>query len=111
MEYKMKYFLFDGDGYVLDESVKSKVRILCGNIMDRSFMRQFDKIDFFFCRNVLIYFDEISQARACSQFYTNIIEKGYLFLGHAESASRHSKAFNAEEAGGRINYRKPGVLG
>lgn len=111
MEYKMKYFLYDGEGYVLDDKIKKMVNVQCGNIMDRKFMRQFKNVDFLFCRNVLIYFDEISQARACSQFYTNIITNGYLFLGHAESASRHSKAFNAEEAGGRINYRKPSVIG
>ncbi len=38
-----------------------------------------------FCRNVLIYFDRPTQYKILRAFCNNIVQGGYLFLGHSES--------------------------
>jgi chemotaxis protein methyltransferase CheR len=40
-----------------------------------------------FCRNVLIYFDRPTQFKILTALSSNIIQGGYLFLGHSESIS------------------------
>jgi chemotaxis protein methyltransferase CheR len=41
--------------------------------------------DLIFCRNVLIYFDMASKARAVERLLGHLGPRGFLFLGHAES--------------------------
>jgi chemotaxis protein methyltransferase CheR len=41
--------------------------------------------DLLFCRNVFIYFDAASKARAVERLVRRLSPKGYLFVGHAES--------------------------
>ena len=43
------------------------------------------EFDFIFCRNVLIYFDKVTQAAIISNLYHHLKKGGHLFLGHAES--------------------------
>jgi chemotaxis protein methyltransferase CheR len=46
---------------------------------------QFDVI---FCRNVMIYFDNTTQARAIDIFRDRLLPGGHLFIGHSESLAR-----------------------
>ena len=39
------------------------------------------------CRNVMIYFDKITQQKLVSRFYNLLEPGGYLFIGHSESVS------------------------
>ena len=41
--------------------------------------------DLIFCRNVLIYFDPLSRAKAVTRILSRLLPAGYLFLGHSES--------------------------
>lgn len=41
--------------------------------------------DLIFCRNVLIYFDPASRAKAVTRILSRLLPAGYLFLGHSES--------------------------
>jgi chemotaxis protein methyltransferase CheR len=43
------------------------------------------RFDLLFCRNVFIYFDARSKARALDRLVDHLAPQGYLFVGHAES--------------------------
>ena len=43
------------------------------------------RFEFIFCRNVLIYFDRDSRARAVERLLSHLTPEGLLFLGHSES--------------------------
>lgn len=45
------------------------------------------KFHIIFCRNVLIYFDRPTQQKILKALSSNIVQGGYLFLGHSESIS------------------------
>ena len=44
-----------------------------------------DKMDIIFCRNVLIYFDKVTQQDIIHKFCQLLVPQGNLFLGHSES--------------------------
>ncbi len=45
----------------------------------------FDKFDAIFCRNVMIYFDRLTQQRILEKLTRCLRPGGYLFMGHAET--------------------------
>lgn len=61
---------------------------------------QFDVI---FCRNVLIYFDNETKTRLIDRFVNILKPKGWLYLGHSESASGNHPSLIPT---GRTIYRK-----
>ena len=63
--------------------LRSMVQYQRINLMDRfSFDKPFHVI---FCRNVMIYFDKVTQERLVEKFRHTLINGGYLFVGHSES--------------------------
>jgi len=54
------------------------------NLMDDGYPVDRD-MDIIFCRNILIYFDEPTQARVLRRLCGHLRPGGYLFLGHSES--------------------------
>lgn len=53
-----------------------------------------DKMDFIFCRNVVIYFDKDTKARLVNRFADQLQQQGILFMGHSESLYKTSSRFN-----------------
>ena len=54
------------------------------NLMDPSFPIR-TPLDVIFCRNVMIYFDRLTQTTLIEKFYRYLRPGGYLFIGHSES--------------------------
>ena len=76
------------------------------NLHDKVAMRKMRSYDFIFCRNVLIYFDDISLRTAVDHFYNALNPGGYIFLGHSESIGRISSSFQLLRVGQHLVYRK-----
>ena len=106
-EYLDKYFDKRNDGWVIKPFLKRKVKFYEGNILDKQFLNRLGTFQIVFCKNLLIYFDENSRARAVNNLYDLIQDGGYLFLGHAESLSRASSLFEPVKVEGSIVYKKP----
>jgi chemotaxis protein methyltransferase CheR len=51
------------------------------------------RFDIIFCRNVMIYFDKVTQAALVNRFYQCLDKGGYLFIGHSESLTGLSHEF------------------
>ncbi|MEU4241458.1 protein-glutamate O-methyltransferase CheR [Actinoplanes sp. NPDC026619] len=103
-----KYFNSVGAGrYQLDEGIRGAVSLHQINICDTAAMRAFRDFDVVFCRNVLIYFDELSSRRAAENLYGAMRPGGYLFLGHSESMSRISPIFTPTRLPEGIVYQRP----
>ncbi len=105
-EYLEKYFIKNDDNYRVKSIVKRPVRFRHLNLIDEKKMRLIKGIDFLFCRNVLIYFDETTRISVVSNFYDSLNVGGYIFLGHSESMSRISTAFALRRKNGFIVYQK-----
>ncbi|GAA0551278.1 protein-glutamate O-methyltransferase CheR [Paractinoplanes ferrugineus] len=103
-----KYFNLVGAGrYQLDESIRGAVTLHQINVCDTATMRNFRDFDVVFCRNVLIYFDELSSRRAAENLYGSMRPGAYLFLGHSESMSRISPIFTPTRLPEGIVYQRP----
>ena len=103
-----KYFTRVGAGrYQLDDGIRGAVTLHHLNVCDTQAMRAFYDYDVVFCRNVLIYFDEVSSRRAAENLYGALRPGGYLFLGHSESMSRISPIFNPIHLPEGFVYQRP----
>jgi chemotaxis protein methyltransferase CheR len=100
-----KYFDVIGDEYHIKNEIKEKVNFIYDNLIDET--RAFDgQVDFIFCRNVLIYFDEKSKKKAVANLYAALKKEGYLFLGHSESLFSITNAFQFRQFQNGIAYQK-----
>jgi chemotaxis protein methyltransferase CheR len=90
LELKRKYFLKSKDRenptvrVIPELQTNLKLRYL--NLMD-SVYDIVDTFDVIFCRNVLIYFDRITQEKVINRLCRHLSSDGYFFIGHSESLS------------------------
>jgi chemotaxis protein methyltransferase CheR len=87
MECRKRYLLRSKDRTKqvvrIAQEARSHVRFRRLNFMEEfSFDGQLDVI---FCRNVVIYFDRMTQETLFSRFCRKLVPGGYLFIGHSES--------------------------
>ncbi len=85
---KKKYFTKNPDGtWKIVDKVKKEVTFRKFNLISERypFKKQFDII---FCRNVMIYFDDVTREKLVSNFYNFTLPMGYLFIGHSETLNR-----------------------
>jgi chemotaxis protein methyltransferase CheR len=103
-----RYFTPVGAGrFQLTADVRGAVTLHRVNVCDTAAMRVFRDFDVIFCRNVLIYFDELSSRRAAENLYGALRPSGFLFLGHSESMSRISPIFTPSRLPEGIVYQRP----
>ena len=103
---RRKYFTEDNNMFRLNDSVKKTVKIDFMNLMDDAAYRMYRQMDFIFCRNVLIYFDDKMKKKVIDNMYECMKPKGYLTIGHAESLHNISRAFKPLVFPGTIAYQK-----
>ena len=82
-ELSSKYFTKNENHYCIDASLKYTTNFYHQNIFDDSFL-QLGNFEVIFCRNMLIYFNDIEKKRALANIHAIMPHAGILFLGHAD---------------------------
>ncbi|MDR1837944.1 MAG: protein-glutamate O-methyltransferase CheR [Treponema sp.] len=80
--YLAKYFDKVDGGYKIHADIQSKIKFDYHNLKNDSQQRNLDVV---FCRNVIIYFDEVAQTAVIKRFWDSMASKSFLFIGHSES--------------------------
>jgi len=80
--YLAKYFDKVDGGYKIHSDIQSKIKFDYHNLKNDSGQRNFDVV---FCRNVIIYFDEVAQTAVMKRFWDSMASRSFLFIGHSES--------------------------
>jgi chemotaxis protein methyltransferase CheR len=67
----------------------------CLNLIDAQWplIKQHGPFDAIFCRNVMIYFDKLTQGRLLERFAPLLKPDGILFAGHSENFTYVTQAF------------------
>jgi chemotaxis protein methyltransferase CheR len=106
--YLEKYFdkLRDNE-YRISRDLVSAVEFSRVNLSDPNDTRKFRDIDLIFCRNLLIYFDDLSRRVAAEAMYDAMSPGGFICLGHSESMSRITSLFSVRRFADAMVYQKP----
>jgi chemotaxis protein methyltransferase CheR len=91
--YRNTYFLRkDESVYIIRDDIRKMVMFKRLNLMADTFPMKglFDAI---FCRNVMIYFNQVSREKVVDALYRFVKPGGYLFIGHSESLNRETCPF------------------
>jgi chemotaxis protein methyltransferase CheR len=102
-----KYFKHGAGGYQICDDLRDAVEFTRVNLSDRGDTRAYRDFDVVFCRNLLIYFDDVSRKAAAETFYDAMKPGGYICLGHSESMSRFSSLYKVRKFPDAIVYQKP----
>jgi chemotaxis protein methyltransferase CheR len=102
-----RYFARAKDSrYLLKTFYRAGVNFFTGNILDLDSYMNNAPYDVIFCRNVLIYFSEMTMRKAINNFALCLKPGGLLFLGHSESIIGVSRFFETIRLSDCIAYRR-----
>lgn len=85
--YKRKYLLFGRGAKAGQVQIRPEVRSLI-SFRQINLVRQWPfraPFDVIFCRNVIIYFDQVTQSRLLERMAEQLTPNGFLILGHSEN--------------------------
>lgn len=106
--YLEKYFRKLGENeYAISRDLVDAVEFSRVNLTDANDTRRFRDIDLVFCRNLLIYFDDLSRRVAAEAMYDAMAPGGFICLGHSESMSRITSLFEVRRFRDAMVYQKP----
>ena len=105
-QYLSTYFKRTPQGYQICEELRNAVEFTRVNLAEPADTRPYRDFDLIFCRNLLIYFDEVSRKAAAETLYDALRPGGYLCLGHSESMSRISSIYQIRKFPEAIVYQK-----
>ena len=101
--YLTKYFDKVDGGYHVRSEIQSRIKFDYHNLKNDSGQRDLDIV---FCRNVIIYFDEIAQTEVINRFWNAMAAKSFLFIGHSESLFGMDTKFEFLKTEWATLYRK-----
>jgi chemotaxis protein methyltransferase CheR len=91
----------------LIKDLRESVKFTQVNLLDAGNMAALGRFDVILCRNVLIYFDDVSRATASVNLYNALSPRGFICLGHSESMTRISDRFKVRRFEDAIVYQRP----
>jgi chemotaxis protein methyltransferase CheR len=101
--YIKKYLQRVEGGYQVKPEIMSKIRFDYHNLKHDCGVRNVDVV---FCRNVIIYFDEMVQLEVIKRFWDAMASKSFLFIGHSESLFGMDTKFEFVKTQWATLYRK-----
>jgi chemotaxis protein methyltransferase CheR len=102
-----RYFARIGtDQFQIRQEIRESIDFSKLNVMDTLHMQRYHDVDVIFCRNLLIYFDDVSRRQAVEAMYESLAPGGFICLGHSESMSRMSSLFQPRKFSETIVYQK-----
>jgi chemotaxis protein methyltransferase CheR len=102
-----KYFTRNDDGsWQIHDDIRNRVSFGRLNLYDEARVSLLGHLDVIFCRNVIIYFDDVSKRVVVTNFYHRLIDSGYLLLGHSESLISLSTQFKLRHLKNDMVYQK-----
>jgi chemotaxis protein methyltransferase CheR len=99
-----RFFERHGNGFLFKETYKNKAVFEVHNIFEPD-IGALGKFDFILSRNMLIYFDKESRAKATNVLVKMLKDGGNLFLGHADIPAPSAHLVK-ESIGGIVLYHK-----
>jgi len=106
--YLKKYFTSHGDNeFRISRDLVDAVEFSHVNLSEPNDTRRFRDIDVIFCRNLLIYFDDLSRRVAAEAMFDTLSPGGFICLGHSESMSRISSLYTVRRFPDAMVYQKP----
>jgi chemotaxis protein methyltransferase CheR len=99
-----RHFEPQGAHWRVRQPIRQRVEFRRANLMQP--FQGLGTFDAIFCRNVLIYFDELARRAICRQFEAMLPPGGWLVLGTAENLYGISDAFVSVRCGEALLYRK-----
>jgi chemotaxis protein methyltransferase CheR len=105
---KAKYFVQKpGGNFQIIDDLRRSIDFSLVNVVDPLQTNRFRNIDVIFCRNLLIYFDDIGRRKTVEMFFEVLAPGGFICLGHSESMSRMSSVFLPRKFQDTLVYQKP----
>ncbi len=98
-----RFFAKVEDGYRINKSIREMCIFAQHNLLSDP---PFSRMDLICCRNLLIYFEPVLQARVVSLFNYALNTGGYLVLGTSEGISAARDLFKIEDRESRIFSKK-----
>ncbi|MBT0654172.1 CheR family methyltransferase [Geomobilimonas luticola] len=106
-QYIRRFFVEQEGAFRVADQVKELVTISHLNLFDMGRLAMLGKMDIIFCRNVIIYFDQVAKKRVIDSFHKALEDGGFLLLGHSESLMNISTAFSLRHLQNDMVYQKP----
>jgi chemotaxis protein methyltransferase CheR len=101
--YLVKFFDKVDGGYKIHADIQAKIKFDYHNLKNDSQQRNLDVV---FCRNVIIYFDDVAQTAVINRFWDSMASKSFLFIGHSESLFGMATKFEFVKTDWATLYRK-----
>ena len=89
------------------QEIKDMVNFQWLNLKDIGKLKIMQGSDIIFCRNVLVYFDEVLRNKLLETFFACLNSNGLLFIGESECFPFPDKTFELLNTTGSYAYRKP----
>jgi len=85
LSFRDRHFTAAERGHRLSDAVRRQVQFRHGNLLSAGWLHGAHGYDAIFCRNVLIYFDRVTQCRAVEVLGRLLTPSGLLFVGPSEA--------------------------
>ena len=78
-----KYFKPVGDYFQICDDLRSAVEFTRVNLIEPNDVKNYRDFDVIFCRNLLIYFDDVSRRKAAEAMFEALVPGGFVCFGHS----------------------------